>query len=300
MSQDPRDRTVAWRDLLTETSQRLAAGGVEGAAQEARWIVEEASGLEGPEWVLGSDEAATVGGVARLDDMVRRRTAGEPVQYVLGHWAFRQLDLMVDRRVLIPRPETEQVVEVALAELDRILAARPPAHRPVVVDLGTGSGAIALSFAVERPGCDVWAIERSADALAVARANLAGLGMAGMAVRMSAGTWFDALPVNLRGAVDLVVTNPPYVAAADQLPRSVAEWEPMEALVPGPSGMEAHRQLVAAAPTWLAPGGAFVAEIGAGQGPDVLALAAAAGLTAGRVEPDLAGLPRAVVARRPG
>jgi release factor glutamine methyltransferase len=239
-----------------------------------------------------------VRGVARLDALVDRRIGGEPIQYVLGHWSFRHLDLLCDRRVLIPRPETEQVVEVALAELDRVRIGRPAGHRQVVVDLGTGSGAIALAMATERPGTDVWGVDRSSDALAVARANLAGLGMAGTRVRLVEGSWFEPLPVDLRGLVDLVVTNPPYVGDSEDLPSSVRDWEPVDALVPGPSGLEAYEVLTFEVVRWLAPGGAFVAEIGAGQGAAVAGLAADAGLDEVRVVADHAGLDRAVVAVR--
>jgi len=156
-----------------------------------------------------------------------RRESGEPLQYVLGSWAFRSLELMVDPRVLIPRPETEQVVEVALGEIRRH-------RRPVVADLGTGSGAIALSVVAEVAGAQVWATDTSEAALAVARANLAGLaGMAATRVRLARGSWFSALPAELRGRLSVVVSNPPYVADAEvaSLPAEVAEWEPREALV---------------------------------------------------------------------
>lgn len=298
-AEDPLEGTISWRELLAEATDALQAAGIEQAGAEARWVVEEASGLEGADWVLGLDDPATNRGVARIDALVARRVAGEPIQYVLGRWGFRTLDLACDRRALIPRPETEQVVEVALAELDRLLLARPSGSRPVVVDLGTGTGAIALSVAVERPGAEVWAVDRSADALALARANLAGLGMAGTRVRLVEGSWFSALPLELAGAVDLVVTNPPYVAAHEQLPPSVADWEPVEALVPGPTGLEDYEVLLAEAGRWLAPDGVLVAEIGATQAAAVADLAVAAGLAEVRVAPDLAGRDRALVARRP-
>lgn len=294
------DGTVTWRELLAETVGRLTEASVSAPEAEARWIVEEVTGLEGAELVLGLEEPATVRGVAHLDALVARRIGGEPIQYVLGHWSFRHLDLLCDRRVLIPRPETEQVVELALAELDRVLGARPSGHRPVALDLGTGSGAIALAVATERPGTDVWAVDRSPEALAVARANLAGLGMAGTRVRLVQGSWFEPLPPELRGTVDLAVTNPPYVAASEELPSSVRDWEPVEALVPGPRGLEAYEVLVAEVGSWLAPGGAFVAEIGAGQGAAVAGLATEAGLDRVRVVADHAGLDRSVVAVRPG
>lgn len=297
---DPDGDLVPWRALLAETVGRLEAGGPAGSspAAEARWIVEEASGLEGAELELGIDEPATVRGVARLDAMVARRLAGEPVQYVLGHWSFRTLDLLCDRRVLIPRPETEQVVDRVLAELDARRADRPPGHRATVVDLGTGSGAMGLSVAVERPGTEVWLVDRSPDALAVARANLAGLGMAGGRVRVVEGSWFDALPAELRGRIDLVVTNPPYVAEDEPLDASVADWEPDGALVAGPGGLECYEAILADAPRWLAGDGRLVAEIGATQATAVEALARAAGFAEVEVHPDHAGLPRTVVARR--
>lgn len=296
----PVERTVAWGELLAETTSQLAEAGIGSAAQEARWIVELASGFEGSELVLGFDSPATIRGVAHLDALVARRRAGEPVQYVLGSWGFRTLDLFCDPRALIPRPETEQVVEVALAELDRVLLARHGDHRPVAVDLGTGTGAIALSLAVERPGTEVWAVDRSADALAVARANLAGLGMAGTRVRLAEGSWFEPLPAELCRGIDLLVTNPPYVTAHEELPPEVRDWEPVDALVSGPTGLEAYEAVLAEVAEWLAPGGVFVAEIGTTQAPDVVALATAAGLVEVQIHQDHSGHDRTVVARLPG
>lgn len=296
---DEDDGTVSWRELWAETTGRLEQAGIAAASLEARWIVEQASGLEGPELVPGLDEPATVRGVAHLDAMVARRLDGEPIQYVLGRWAFRHLDLLVDRRVLIPRPETEQVVEVALAACDRVLADRPERHRPIVADLGTGCGAIALAVATERPRSQVWATDRSPEAMAVARANLAGLGMAGSAVQVAEGSWFEALPEELRGTLDLIVSNPPYIGADEPLDRSVTDWEPIGALVAGPVGTEDHGLIVEGAAEWLAPGGALVLEIGHAQGAAVRAILERHGFTEIAVHPDLAGLDRAVVGRRP-
>lgn len=283
---------VAWRALAREAERRLKAAGAPSPAVDARRIVERASGLEGGSYTLGLDEPATARGVAFFDAMLERRIVGEPLQYVLGEWSFRTLDLMVDRRVLIPRPETESVVEVALGELDRL--ALP---EPVVVDLGTGSGAIALSMAAERRSARVWATDASGDALDVARANLAGLGSAGARVTFDEGSWFDALPDSLRGRVDLVVSNPPYVAASDPLPREVAEWEPMSALVPGPTGLEAIEVILAAAPSWLRRPGAVVVELAPTQADAAVALALAAGFCEATVHHDLTDRPRALAAR---
>jgi release factor glutamine methyltransferase len=292
------DGTLTWRELLDETEARLRRAGVEAAAADARWIVERASGREGAEWLLGLDEAATTRAVASLDAMVARRQGGEPLQYVLGRWAFRSLDLMVDRRVLIPRPETEQVAEVAVrAAVDA--QAGDEAAPVTVLDLGTGSGAIALAVAVEVKAAAVWGVDRSAEALAVARANLAGIGRPGARVRMVEGDWFEPLPAELVGRVDVVVANPPYVAAGDELPPVVVDWEPYGALVSGPTGLEDIRRIVAGAPAWLAPGGALVLELAPHQAPAAVEVAGAAGLTAAVVLPDLADRPRVLLARRP-
>ncbi|MFN8040562.1 MAG: peptide chain release factor N(5)-glutamine methyltransferase [Acidimicrobiales bacterium] len=290
--------TVPWRAFLAEATERLAAAGVASPAAEARWLVEEASGHEGSDLAAGLDEPATQRGVARFDRMLARREAGEPLQHVLGHWAFRHLDLLVDGRVLIPRPETEVVVEVALAELD---ALGPPDGRPRrAVDLGTGSGAIGLSLAAERTGLEVWITDVSTAALDVARANLAGIGRAGARVRVAEGSWYDALPPELAGEVDLIVSNPPYVAPHDELPAEVRDHEPALALVPGPTGLEALHVVVDGAGAWLAPGGVVVVELAPGQAVGVAERAVAAGLVDVRVEPDLVGRDRMVVARRPG
>ena len=286
------DEGTPWRVFAQEAEARLAAAGVGSPEVSVRRIVERAAGFDGADYALGLSEPATERAMGFFDAMVERRLAGEPLQYVLGEWSFRTLDLMVDRRVLIPRPETEQVVEVALTELDALAV-----DSPQVADLGTGSGAIALSVAVERPAARVWAGDVSADALAVARANLAGIGHAGTRVTLVEGSWFDALPRDLRGALDLVVSNPPYVAASDPLPAEVAEWEPAGALVPGPTGLEAVEEIVAGAPVWLRRPGVLVVELAPSQADDAIALARAAGFADALVAPDLTGRPRALVAR---
>ncbi|MGQ0617647.1 MAG: peptide chain release factor N(5)-glutamine methyltransferase [Acidimicrobiia bacterium] len=288
---------VSWRSLLDRATAVL------GERDDARRIVETASGWSGATLAVHLDDPCTVLGHSRYTAMVARRSTGEPLQYVLGGWGFRRLDLMVDRRVLIPRPETEWVVEAALAEVDRLAAsASASASAPgpaamTAVDLGTGSGAIALSLATERTGLAVWATDVSADALAVARANLAGVGRAATRVRIVPGDWFEALPADLRGGIDLIVSNPPYVAATDDLPPEVRDWEPTEALVPGPRGLEAIEVIVAQAPAWLRRPGALVVEIGEAQGEAALAAAGQAGFADCEVRPDLAGRDRVLVAR---
>lgn len=297
------DGTVAWRALVEEAARALIDVGILSADVEARRIVEEASGWEGAELHLHLDDPATVRGVAALDRMVERRRAGEPLQYVLGRWGFRSLDLMVDARVLIPRPETEGLVDVVLAEIDRVgeeVAAEGDASvapAPVVVDLGCGSGAIALAVAAERRDAVVHAVDDSEGAVAVTRANLAGLGITGSGVAVHRGSWFEPLPVDLAGRVTVVASNPPYVAAEEHLPAVVADWEPRSALVAGPTGLEAVEEIVAGAPGWLVAGGALVVEIGETQGAAVRARAEEAGFVEVEVHPDLLGRDRVLVAR---
>jgi release factor glutamine methyltransferase len=284
--------TLPWRQLRDDCIARLRAADVDDPVQEVRWMTERATARTAAEQVLALDQPATVREVASMDQMVERRVAGEPLQYVLGRWGFRTLDLLVDRRVLIPRPETELVAGLAI---DALVALDGSG---VAVDLGTGSGAIALSLAAERwPHVEVWGTDVSAEALAVARANLAGLGRRGAVVRLVEGSWFTALPDELRGGVDVLVSNPPYVATIDALPTEVADWEPAGALLAGEDGLDDIRLIVADAPTWLAPGGTLLVEIGETQGPAVQALAEAAGLVDVRIVPDLARRGRVLLAR---
>lgn len=295
------DGLVPWREVLEGARQRLAAAGIDSAESEARRMVEDASGHEGAELTLVLREPATVGGVARVDEHLRRRLGGEPLQYVLGSWSFRALDLFVDGRVLIPRPETEVVAGLAIAELDRMRASSPSTSSRglCAVDLGTGSGAIALAIAVECPGVEVWATDRSADALAVARSNLAGIGRRGTSVRLAEGWWTEALDPQLEGTLDLIVSNPPYVAADEVLPAEVADWEPTGALVAGPRGVEDLEHLVLVGSQWLAPTGSLVVELAPHQADPIAEYARSVGFAEVEVHPDLAGRDRAVVARSP-
>lgn len=288
--------TISWAELLAEAMQRLDAEplGVVGAGSEveARWIVEEAAGVTGSELSSALREAATVGGVARLDSMLARRCSGEPIQYVLGHWQFRTLDLLVDRRVLIPRPETEILAGLVIAELDSL----DGTDTPWVVDLGTGSGAIGLSIVSERPGTSVIMTDNSNDAIAVARANLAGLGMVGSSTEIVAGRWFEALPVRLMGECAVIVSNPPYVCDGDQLDAAVLEWEPASALRAGADGLRDLREIIAGAPQWLRPGGLLVLEFAPAQRVALVEVIAEHGFDA-TIHRDLAGFDRVLTAR---
>jgi release factor glutamine methyltransferase len=296
---------ATWRALRAEAAERLSTARLADPAREARWMVEEVSGLAGSALVADEEAVAPRTAITRLEGMVARRTDGEPLQYVLGSWSFRGIDLFVDPRVLIPRFETEFTAEVAIAEAAR-LGARRGRRSPwsgtatsyAVADLGTGSGALALALAAELPEAEVWATDRSAPALAVARANLAGAGASATRVRLAEGDWFDALPGELQGRLRLVVSNPPYVAEDeyDDLPPEVARHEPRDALVSGPTGLEAIERIVRDAPCWLEPGGALVLEIATPRAEEARALARSAGLVDVHVERDLVGRDRVLVA----
>jgi release factor glutamine methyltransferase len=307
---------MTWRELRAIARQDLTGAGIGPAETEVRFILEHVSGYGAGEWLAIADVAAPARGERELREMVRRRIGGEPLQYVLGAWGFRGLDLFVDRRVLIPRPETEYVVEVALEEAvraglqrsrRRVALVEPTPHLPTphlptpplpVADIGTGSGAIALAIAAELPQVEVWATDVSADALAVARANVSGCAATRLRIA-DPGEWFDPLPAQLRGSLRLVVSNPPYVAERELagLPEEVAAHEPRLALVSGPSGTEAIETLLRRAPDWLAPGASFVCEIAPHQADAMSEHARALGYREVVVRDDLTGRPRVLVAR---
>ncbi len=290
---------VRWRSLFDEARQCLAGtDGVDSPDIDARRIVEAAAGAAPAEFESVLDEPATQRAAAWFHSMLQRRGAGEPLQYVVGSWSFRTLDLMVDRRVLIPRPETEVVAGFAANEVAS-RSATPGGDREVIVaDLGTGSGAIALSVALECPAARVYATDVSADALAVASANLAGLGRAAARVTLHEGDWFEALPGALQGSIDVVVSNPPYIGTGEELPAVVADWEPAVALWSGPTGREAVEQVVGGASQWLRPDGALIMEVASHRAQESAALVSGAGFGDVRLERDLAGLERVVMARR--
>jgi release factor glutamine methyltransferase len=274
---------TTWRSVLNDATEQVGE-------VAARRLVEQASGYDGAEIVLHLDETPTQRSMAYFDSMLARSVAGEPLQYVLGRWGFRTLDLVVDRRALIPRPETEEVAGAAIAEARRIGAAR-------VVDLGTGCGAIALSMAVELPDVEVWASDVSADAVELARANLAGIGRAGTRVRLSVGSWFEALPDELRGTIDVIAANPPYVPETAQLPPDVADWEPAVALFSSGRGTDHAAHVIEHAPAWLRRPGALVMEHAAWMGDEMVERARAAGFDDVEFRHDMTQRERYIVAR---
>jgi len=283
---------------------------VVGSMPEARWILQANATVQG--WAQGQGDlwsrldVEVPASVERgVDEMVRRRQAGEPLQYVIGTWEFRSLEVRVDRRVLIPRPETETVVGCALEELAALAARDRGRDQLIAADLGTGSGVIALSLAVEGPFHDgstwIWATDSSAGALSVARDNLALAesrhGVPSGCVRLARGEWFEALPTELNGSIGLIVSNPPYVSESEWvgLDHEVRDFEPRSALVAGESGLEALELLVREAPRWLSPGGSIVLELAPHQADPMSLMAQAVGFVDVRVRPDLAGRPRVLI-----
>lgn len=297
------------RRLVDSVSARL------GSTSDARWIVAQAAGIAPRNLLSVLPEAVSPATVESVQAMTERRAAGEPLQYVLGSWSFRHLEIGVDARALIPRPETEQVVEVALEELRSLVGAsdRRSSSGWHVVDLGTGSGAIALSLAVEATesvggavdGLEVWATDVSETALALAGENLArlaGTQPAAARVRLAQGSWFDALPRLLAGHLDLVVSNPPYVSELEwtALDPVIRDHEPRTALVPGATGLEALEDLVEQSRRWLRPGGRLVLELAPHQAATMATRAGEAAYVDVRLRSDLAGRPRTLVAVWPG
>lgn len=268
---------VTVRDVLVRAISQLRASGSETPRLDAELLLGRALGVDRARLVLDARAPMERAALARFDGLLARRRASEPVAYILGEREFRRLRLSVDRRVLIPRPETELLVELALG--------LPAGAR--VLDVGTGSGAVALALKDERPDLEVWGSDLSADALDVARANGARLDLPVIFVQADL---LEGVP----GTFDAVLSNPPYVATGDPLPADVADYEPPDALFAGADGLSVIRRLVEG----LA-GTRFVAlEVGEGQASAVASLLAGAGFASVRRKRDLAGIERVVVGER--
>ena len=286
------DETTTWGELLRVSASDL------GSEQEARWLCEHASGLDRVEFDAAHDLVVSERCGVALRRMLARRLAGEPLQYVMERWAFRHLDVLVDNRVLIPRPETEVVVQAALDLANEMV--RKLKKKIRLADLGTGSGAIGLSLASElsRGSTEVWLTDLSADALEVARANLAGLGLIDGDVRVVQGSWFSALPGELKNSFDLIVSNPPYIAIYDpSVKLSVRNYEPHMALFAGSDGLDACREIISHAGEWLATNGWLVLEIGHQQGDAVRELLSQNSFKQIEIRQDLASRDRIALAK---
>jgi release factor glutamine methyltransferase len=269
----------------------LRRAGIDTAALDARLLVSHGLGVA-PAHLLGHPEHPLGPGVARrLDRLVARRLAGEPLAYIVGVREFWSLPLSVSPATLIPRPDSETLIETALALFGR----RRRGLR--VLDLGTGSGCLLLALLHEWPDATGVGVDRSIDALRVARGNAEALALAGRA-RFVCGDWIGAIG----GLFDAIVCNPPYVPDAEwrRLPPAIGRFEPRAALVGGVDGLDSYRRLLPGLGRVMSAGGAAVLEIGATQADPVRMIATAAGLAAVDVRADLAGRPRCVVLRAVG
>jgi release factor glutamine methyltransferase len=273
---------VTLREALRATAAELDAAGCPSPRADAEWLVAHVVGATRTDLYVG-DRPLDATELVRLRSLVARRRRREPLAYVLGEWGFRRLTLRVDERVLIPRPETEIVVERCLELLDGV-------ERPRVLDIGVGSGAIALAIADERPDARVVATDSSAHALAVAEANKTAVAVDGR-IELRHGD----LLAGAEGPFDLVVANPPYVPLEDvDLLQPEVLREPRAALI----GSGRHEVIAEAVRDVLRPGGALVLEVGDGQAPSVAAGLRVLGYVEVATTPDLAGCGRVVEGRR--
>lgn len=300
--------------MVAAVAARLSAAGVPGAHAEARWLVEHVlRGMPAPRGApTGGGGGVAPGPVpgqrpaaepvatqveALLEALVLRRLAGEPLQLVLGRWPFRTVELELVPGVFVPRPETEVVAGVAIDHARRL---GPGA---LVAEPCTGTGAIAASLLAEVDDVEVYATDRSPAAVALARRNLAAVTQGALRPRAHVlqGDLLAPLPRRLCGRLDLLVANPPYLPCGDleQLAPEVAEHDPPAALFGGVDGHEVVDRLLAAAGTWVRPGGVVVLEIDDRRGEQVCDAARAAGLEGVHLVADLAGRDRAVVATSP-
>ncbi|HTH62330.1 MAG TPA: peptide chain release factor N(5)-glutamine methyltransferase [Paraburkholderia sp.] len=285
MAHDDTARGLAERDGGSTAAVLLRASPL--PALEARMLLTHVLGWRRTELITRGDEPLDAPSVARFRALEARRVHGEPVAQLVGSREFFGLDFDVTPDVLIPRPETELLVETALEALEHIA-------QPRVLDLGTGSGAIAVAIASARPDARVWAVDRSADALAIAARNAARLldpARPGGALAFIEGSWYDALDPALR--FDAIVSNPPYIANGDpHLAAGDLRFEPRGALTDDADGLTALRAIVAGAPDWLVAGGVLWMEHGYDQAEAVRALLTARGFDDVRSARDLAGIER--------
>ncbi|TFZ05346.1 peptide chain release factor N(5)-glutamine methyltransferase [Ramlibacter henchirensis] len=263
---------------IAQALRQAAAGGIERLDAQLLMLHALRRPAGGRAWLLAHDDESLAPHVARaFEALCARRAAGEPVAYLVGRKEFFGLDLLVDERVLVPRPETETLVEWSL----EVLAGR---SAPLVIDLGTGSGAIALAIADRRRDAIMEAVDASADALSVASQNAARLNLP---LRFKHGRWLAGCD----GPYDLIVSNPPYVAEGDEHLRAL-QHEPRQALVAGADGLDDLRAIVQQALRCLAPGGWLLLEHGWDQAAAVRGLLEAAGFADVSSRRDLAGIER--------
>lgn len=277
-------------DSVGRALRAALAGSGEGAVAEARLILGHVLGLDLTGLIARGDRQVSGDEIARIAALAERRIAGEPVQRVIGEAWFRGLRFALSEATLVPRPDTETLVETALSRLEGVAG-------PVFADLGVGSGAIVVALLAERADARAVASDLADDAIATARANAAANGVGDRVVFVAGSQGSILAP----GAFDAIISNPPYIETADidVLDAEVRLHDPRLALDGGADGLDAYREIGAQAIVALKPGGFLAVEIGWRQGAAVSALFAAVGLEGASVVPDLAGRDRVVVARRP-
>jgi release factor glutamine methyltransferase len=288
----PRDPDA--RTLIGEAVRLLAASGVPDPDRDAELLLLHVLGLDRAALHARPERIVPAEGAGRYRALVRRRAGREPLQHLTGVQEFWSLPFRVTPAVLIPRPESEGILEALVS-----LPLPRGAGRPRILDLGTGSGCLAIAAAHALPDAQVVATDVSDEALEVARGNARALGVADR-VRFARGDLGAALPVGGSARFDAVVSNPPYIAESDLegLAPEVRDHEPRLALTPGPDALAVHRRILAEAVALLEPGGWLLVEVGAGQEADIRALyASASPVRLESIRADLAGIPRVVIAR---
>ncbi len=289
--------TISWPEAaaftlaaaVKDAVAQLTAVGIDSARLDAEMLMAETLRVERSRLFFHRDGMLDDASLARFRSLVMRRANGEPVSYIVGRREFWSLDFIVTRAVLTPRPETELLVETAI----KLLAAK---SAPRILDLGAGSGAIAVALAKEIPSAEIVAADISKDALEIALANARRHGVE-KRTSFVAGDLFEAVA---EMKFDAIVSNPPYIREADiaALPRDVRNFEPLVALDGGADGLDFYRRIAREAPDYLNAGGFVAVEIGARMGEEVAPLFAEAGFDDVRIEKDLAGLERVLSARR--
>ena len=279
--------------MILWSAEYLTEKGVEAGRLDAEWLLSTALGVDRLQLYLQYDRPLSPEEREAFKPLLRRRASREPIQYIIGRAAFRQLELKTDLRVLIPRPETEVLVQEVL---DWASAAGKSLGR--VWEMGTGTGAVALSLAVEGACTTIVATDSSPDALSVAADNAERYDVSGL-VEFREGSLFE--PLEEGEEFDVIVSNPPYIAEGEkgELQPEVRDWEPPEALFAGEDGLHVIRQLVAGAPEHLLAGGFLALECGLGQAERIATdLNGTGAFAAVRIRPDLTGRPRFVIAER--
>ena len=280
--------------LLVNAQQMLEGARIANALQEARWLLAYALEMKHHELASRAEQSVTAEQLACVLSLVRRRESREPLQYILGSQEFCGLDFSVTPAVLIPRPETELLIQETLREGGF-------AGGAVLVDVGTGSGCVAVTLATILGGMRIFALDCSHDALCVAKGNAERHGVSDKIVWLEGDLLSPLRECSVAGAVDAIVSNPPYIAEAEWegLQPEVRDYEPRQALLAGPQGTEFHERLIHDSKQFLVPGGLLVMELGQGQAPLVRRVAeAAGGYTGLQTVKDEAGIERVLIARR--